>query len=127
MLLDTDQWPAWSRLVTGVEGVLTPGEVWTIQLRPEETDGLPRRMRPRLLSVTRERRELVFETLIGGAWAVRLTHAFAIEPAGTRRSVLTQSFEATGLFVLPLWRVLHRGMVQFDELGADLAVVLREG
>ena len=122
VLLDLDGWPRWGGLVTSAQGVLEPGARWTMTLRPEVVGGRARAMRPRFVSVDPPR-QVVFETLLLGAWFVRLVHVFDVVPDGDR-AVLRQSFRATGLGVPLLWPVLRDGMTQFDELGEDLAAWL---
>lgn len=119
VLTDTDAWPQWGRLVTSARGELEPGARWTMTLRGRDGGGL-RQMRPRLVDIEAPRR-IAFETLIGGGWVVRILHTFVLEPDGPDRATLLQSFEITGLLVAPLWRPVRRGVVQFAELGEDLA------
>ena len=123
VFLDTEAWPSWGGLVTSAAGVLEPGQRWTMTLRPER--GRPRRMTPTLWSVGD--RALAFETRIAGRWGVRIVHRFELEEAGDAASVLRQVFEVTGALVRPLWGPVSRGVLQFDELGADLARRLARG
>lgn len=119
VFIDTHDWPTWSRLVTAAEGELVPGHVWNIQLRG--TDGrAQRRMHPRFVSQIPGQR-IVFETRIGGSWVIRMVHIFDIVPQGPERSSLRQRFEITGLLVWPFWGALLPGMMQFEQLGVDLA------
>lgn len=119
VLMDLDGWSLWGGLVTSAAGELRPGARWTMTLRAEVDGGAPRTMRPRFVSMDPPRR-VVFETLLLGAWFVRLVHVFDVEAEGDG-AVLRQSFEATGLGVPLLWPMLRDGMTQFDELGDDLA------
>ncbi|MFT5686771.1 MAG: hypothetical protein ACI8RZ_007728 [Myxococcota bacterium] len=122
VLIDTDDWPSWGRLVVAAEGELVAGHQWCMTLGGGE--GRPTRtLRPRFVSMV-PGRQLVFETRLGASWIVRMVHTFEVLPAGPTGSVLRQSFAITGLLVAPLWGVLHRGMVQFEALGADLALRL---
>jgi uncharacterized protein YndB with AHSA1/START domain len=119
--LDVGRWPEWGRLVVSAEGELLPGHRWTMRLRGR--DG-PSTMRPYFVSMTPPHR-VVFETRLGPGWAVTMQHSFEFEATGPERCTLHQRFEAWGLLVRPLWRWLHPGMLQFDQLGADLAEHLR--
>ena len=119
VLVDIESWPSWGRLATAARGELAPGHVWTVTLRGRD-GGAPRQMRPRFLGVTPPRK-ISFETCVLRGWAARLVHTFSVEEAGPDRSVLRQTFEITGPLVVPLWPVLRRGALQFDELGEDLA------
>jgi len=119
VLIDVDRWPEWGRLVTSARGEFVPGRVWTMRLSGRD-GGPPRFMHPRFVAMPRPR-GLVFETRFGGAWGVRLVHAFDVECDGPDRSLLRQSFDATGALVPLLWESLHRGMTQFEALGVDLA------
>jgi len=119
VFIDTASWPSWGRLVVAAEGEFVPGHLWHMELRGDDGQS-PRSMFPRFVSMI-PGRQVVFETRIGGLWAVRMRHAFDIDPDGPDRSHLRQSFEVTGLFMAPLWPVLYRGMMQFEALGADLA------
>ncbi len=123
LFTDTGSWPRWSHLVTSAAGRLEPGCRWTMQLRPQG-NGKPRQMRPHLVSVDPPR-ELAFETRIAGL--VHILHRFVIEPRGAGRSALLQHFEISGLGVALLWGPVRRGVLQFDELGHDLARRLRDG
>ena len=125
VLTDLDGWSRWGRLVTAARGELVPGAVWTMSLRTDVGRG-PRRMTPRLLRADPPD-FLEFETVVGAAWLVRMTHGFHLDPTGPRSCVLRQEFEATGVLVGPLWRWLEPGMRQFDALGEDLARALGEG
>jgi hypothetical protein len=53
-----------------------------------------------------------------------MQHAFELEPLGPR-SILHQRFEASGLLMPFLWTTLRPGMMQFAQLGTDLADHLR--
>ncbi|MCP4873489.1 MAG: hypothetical protein GY898_32780 [Proteobacteria bacterium] len=117
-LIDTSGWPRWGRLVVSAEGEFEAGSRWTMQLRGGPG---PRTMRPYFVSMGAPR-EIVFETRLGGG-AVRMQHAFEVEARGGG-SVLHQRFEATGPAVPLLWRWLRAGMLQFDQLGDDLAAQL---
>lgn len=114
-LTDVERWPEWGTLAVAARGRLQPGSRWIVELRDRR-----RPMTPRLLSVA-EGERLVFETTLGAAALVRMTHGFAIEPIDAERSVLRQGFVATGVLVGPLWSQLHAGMSQFSVLGDDLA------
>ena len=124
-LVNTQDWPQWGKLVVSAEGTFKPGCVWTMQLRGKG-GRLPRTMHPRFVSMI-EGQQLAFETLIGAAWLVKMLHVFDIEPDGEGRSVLVQRFEISGALVAVLWPVLRGGMLQFDELGDDLARRLEQG
>jgi len=120
VLVDAERWPEWGRFVTSAEGEFVPGARWAMTLRPRAVGGAPRTMRPRFVSMEAPR-SLAFETRIGTGWAVRILHTFVVEPAGSDAAVLRQCFEVTGLLRGLLGNPVRRGVVQFDELGADLA------
>mgnify|MGYP006414875745 CR=1 FL=1 len=122
VLIDTEQWPSWGTLVVSARGAFVGGSVWEMELQGSQGRAA-RRMTPRFVSMVPGRR-LVFETCVGHAALVRMTHIFDVEAAGPGRSVLRQTFEVSGALVLPLWPVLRRGMLQFAELGTDLAARL---
>ena len=82
-------------------------------------------MRPYFVSMQAPQ-QIVFETRLGTAWAVTMRHSFELEAAEDGDSLLWQRFEARGALVRPLWRMLREGMLQFDELGDDLARHLGE-
>lgn len=113
-LVRLDGWPAWGRLVVSAEGVFEPGSRWTMQLH---AGGSRRTMRPYFVAMT-EGERLLFETRLPG---VTMQHAFEVAPEGAERSVLHQRFEARGPLMPLLWRWLQPGMLQFDQLGEDLA------
>ncbi len=119
-LIDTPRWPEWGRLVTSAQGELTPGARWRMTLADP-----PRTMRPRLVSIAPPRK-IIFETIIGARFFIRLEHVFEVESDSAERSVLRQSFSATGMMVPVLWGSLERGMKQFAALGDDLARRLDE-
>jgi len=120
VLTDTDAWPSWGGLVTSAEGALEPGAAWRMRLRPRHPGGPPRLMTPTLVSLEPPRR-ITFETRIAGGWAVRIRHTFELERSGPDACLLRQTFEVTGPLVAPLWPPVRRGVVQFEELGEDLA------
>jgi len=122
VLVDTPSWPSWGGLVTSAQGQLSPGAQWSLTLRGHG-GGPERLMHPRLIAVQPPRR-VVFETVLGARWLVRLVHAFDLDPVGPSECLLRQSFEATGAAVPLLWRPLRAGMTQFEELGHDLARAL---
>ena len=119
-LVDLEGGPQWGRLVVAADGEFVPGARWTMRLQGE---GGPSTMRPYFVSME-PGRSIVFETRIVTGWAVTMRHVFELEATGAARCTLHQRFEATGLLVAPLWRPLHRGMLQFDRLGEDLAARL---
>ena len=115
-LVDVEQWPSWRGLVTAARGVFDPGSVWSIQLRANRT------MSPVLTSFLPPDRVLCFEQTFGTEVLLHLSHWFVIEPVDDGHSVLRQRFLSSGALVWPLWRwPLRPGMVQFQELGDDLA------
>ncbi len=118
VLTDTAAWPGWGGLVTSASGSMEPGATWTMCLRAEP-GGPPRRMRPRLVSVDPPRC-IAFQTRLG-LGAVAILHTFTLEALAPDRAVLHQAFEIRGPLVRPLWRLVRAGVVQFDELGDDLA------
>ena len=79
-------------------------------------------MMPRVVKIVNGR-EIRFEQapLLNLTSLVLLRHAFEIVPVGPNRSELRQRFESSGAFQLPLWPMLRAGMLQFEELGHDLA------
>ncbi len=121
-LIDVEQWPNWGRLVVSAEGEFTPGHRWTMDVRG---DAVSRIMRPYFLSMI-PGRQLVFETRLGASWLVNMRHWFDLTEEGPDRSLLTQRWEVTGLFVRPLWSQIEPGILQFDQLGTDLADHLRK-
>lgn len=123
VLIDTARWSEWGRLVVSAEGVFVPGCVWRMTL--VGVDGRAQRtMSPRFVSMTLGR-QVVFETRIGARWLVSMVHTFDIEPGRVGQSTLRQTFEISGLLVAPLWGWLLPGMMQFKQLGVDLADRLR--
>lgn len=124
VFIDTARWPEWGRLVRSAEGEFEPGRRWTMTLRPERGD-LPRVLRPRFVALGPGSR-VVFETVVGAAWAVRMVHTFEVLADGPEASILRQTFSTTGLLVRPLWPRLAAGMHQFDAVGDDLAARLAE-
>lgn len=101
--------------MTCVEGDFDLETVWTVSLSRK------RQMHPRLIKYVRGK-EIQFDQVIGGSkWVVRLTHSFIIEPRGPGQSCLRQEFKASGLLAGILWVPLYRGMVQFEQLGLELA------
>jgi uncharacterized protein YndB with AHSA1/START domain len=118
-LIDLDGWPSWGRLVVSAEGAFVPNARWTMRL---EGGPGPRTMRPYFVSM-HPPLSLVFRTRIGPGWAVSMRHAFEFEPR-EGGSVLIQRFEATGILTGLLWRPLRAGMLQFEQLGDDLAAHL---
>ena len=122
VLINTADWSDWGRLVVSAEGVFEAGHVWTMQL--VGTDGHTKStMNPQFVSMV-PGAQVVFETRIGGG-LVSMVHTFDVEPDGAGRSVLRQTFVITGVLVVPLWRWLLPGMMQFEQLGVDLAQRLR--
>ena len=123
VLIDTARWSEWGRLVVSAEGDFEPGCVWRMRL--VGTDGRAERtMTPRFVSMVLGR-QVVFETRIGARWLVSMVHTFDIEPGQPGQSTLRQTFSIRGLLVAPLWGWLLPGMMQFRQLGVDLADRLR--
>lgn len=125
VLTDTGRWSTWGRFATAAEGTLEVGSQWRVTLRPDGDDR-PRVMTPTLVCVDPPR-ELVFESVFAWGLAARIRHAFVIEPEPGGTSVLWQRFEIRGPLAGLLRDTLHSGVVQFEELGSDLARELGRG
>jgi len=122
VLINTADWPAWGQLVVSAEGIFEAGHRWTMQLAG--ADGRPgSTMTPRFVSMV-PGSQVIFETRLGGGM-VSMVHSFELEAAGDAECVLRQTFVITGVMVVPLWRWLVPGMMQFEQLGVDLADRLR--